>query len=73
MAYVRYLHWTFVENFVRAKGDVGMDHNEVTQFRRWYNHITLSMMALVFLKRVQRKWGVAPERSLAARVDGGHS
>ena len=40
-----------------AKGEVGLDHYEVTRYRGWYHHITLSIMALAFLKSVQHEWG----------------
>ena len=85
MAHVGCLRWTIEENFELAKGEVGLDHYEVTQYRGWYNHITMSMMALAFLKQVQWKWGkkitrqrsrdtrVAPRRSPRDRVDCGHS
>jgi SRSO17 transposase len=36
---------------------VGLDHYEVTKFRGWYHHITMSLLALAFLKSVQREWG----------------
>jgi hypothetical protein len=42
-------------NFLEPGGD-GLDHYEVTRYRGWYHHITLSMMALTFLKTVQREW-----------------
>ena len=48
---------TIEENFELAKGEVGLDHYEVTKYRGWYHHITLSLMALAFLKSVQHEWG----------------
>lgn len=56
MAWVGCLRWTIEENFELAKGETGLDHYEVTRYRGWYHHITLSMMALTFLKTVQREW-----------------
>lgn len=56
MAWVGCLRWTIEENFELAKGETGLDHYEVTKYRGWYHHITLSMMALTFLKTVQREW-----------------
>jgi len=44
-------------DFKLAKGEVGLDHYELTKYRGWYHHITLSMLALAFLKAVQRQWG----------------
>jgi len=57
LAMVGCLRWTIEEDFELAKGEVGLDHYEVTRFRGWYHHITLSLMALAFLKSVQREWG----------------
>ena len=57
MAAVGCLRWTIEEDFELAKGEVGLDQYEVTKFRGWYHHITLSLLALAFLKAVQREWG----------------
>ncbi len=57
MAAVGCLRWTIEEDFELAKGEVGLDHYEVTKFRGWYHHVTLSLLALAFLKAVQREWG----------------
>lgn len=56
MAWVGCLRWTIEENFKLAKGEVGLDHYEMTKYRGWYHHITLSLLALAFLKSVQRDW-----------------
>jgi SRSO17 transposase len=57
MAAVGCLRWTIEEDFELAKGEVGLDQYEVTKFRGWYHHVTLSLLALAFLKAVQREWG----------------
>ncbi len=44
------------EDFELAKGEVGLDHYEVTKLRGWYHHMTLALLALSFVKFVQRKW-----------------
>ena len=67
MAAVGCLRWTIEEDFELAKGEVGLDHYEVTRFRGWYHHITLSLLALAFLKSVQREWG----KKWGARVRAG--
>jgi hypothetical protein len=54
LAAVGCLRWTIEEDFELAKGEVGLDHYEVTKYRGWYHHITLSLLALAFLKAVQR-------------------
>lgn len=57
MAWVGCLRWTIEENFELSKGELGLDHYEVTTYRGWYHHITLVLLALAFLKSVQRDWG----------------
>jgi SRSO17 transposase len=57
LAAVGCLRWTIEEDFELAKGEVGLDHYELTRFRGWYHHMTLSLMALAFLKAVQAEWG----------------
>lgn len=57
MAWAGCLRWTIEEDFELAKGEVGLDHYEVTKYRGWYHHITLCLLALAFLKSVQLEWG----------------
>jgi len=49
LAKVASSRYTIEQCFEEAKDDVGMDHYEVRQWPSWYRHITLSMMALVWL------------------------
>ena len=35
--------------FEQAKGEVGLDHDQVRQYPAWYRHSTLAMAALAFL------------------------
>ncbi len=56
MARVGCLRWTIEENLELAKGELGLDHYEVTKYRGWHHHITLVMLVLAFLKSVQLKW-----------------
>ncbi len=57
MAWTGCLRWTIEEDFELAKGETGLDHYEVTKLRGWYPHITLDLLALAFMKAVQRSWG----------------
>jgi SRSO17 transposase len=41
--------WTIESGFETAKGDVGLDHDEVRSWTGWYRHITLAMWALALL------------------------
>jgi SRSO17 transposase len=56
MAWVSSQRWSIEEDFKLSKGEVGLDHYELTKYRGWYHHITLSMLALAFLKWVQQQW-----------------
>jgi SRSO17 transposase len=39
--------WRVQEAFERAKGKVGLDHDQVRQHLAWYRHVTLAMTAPV--------------------------
>jgi SRSO17 transposase len=41
--------WTIKQLFEVAKGEVGLDHDEVRSWTRWYRHITLVMWVLALL------------------------
>jgi SRSO17 transposase len=56
MAWAGCQRWSIEVDFKLAKGETGLDQYELTKYRGWYHHITLSMLALTFLKTVQWKW-----------------
>jgi SRSO17 transposase len=66
MAWVGCLRWTIEQDFELAKGELGLDHYEVTKYRGWHHHVTLAMLALAFLKSVQRRWGEKWHRGVGA-------
>jgi SRSO17 transposase len=41
--------WHIEECFQQAKGEAGLDHYQVRDYRAWYAHITLSMLTLAWL------------------------
>lgn len=41
--------------FERAKGEVGLTHNEARTWQGWHHHITLGLLALWFLVREQKR------------------
>lgn len=43
--------------FQLAKGECGLDHYEVRSFVGWHHHMTLSMLALLFLTLERRRLG----------------
>lgn len=49
-------HW-IEDDFLRAKGRVGLDHYEVRSWVGWHHHMTLACLALFFLVLEQRRVG----------------
>ena len=41
--------WAIEECFQTAKNEAGLDHYQVRDYRAWYAHITLSMLAVAYL------------------------
>jgi SRSO17 transposase len=52
--------WTVESGFEEAKGDVGLDHDDVRSWTGWYRHITLAMWALALLT-IMRAGAIAVE------------
>jgi hypothetical protein len=51
--------WTLECCFQQAKGEAGLDHDEVRRYDAWYRHITLAMLAQAFL--VVMRAGLGPQ------------
>lgn len=47
--------WSIEECFQIAKAEVGLDQYEVRTYKAWYRHITLSLLALLFLNELSIK------------------
>jgi SRSO17 transposase len=47
--------WQIEVAFEGAKGEVGLDHYEVRNWRGWYRHITLALFAHALLSVIQVK------------------
>jgi len=45
--------WTVEESFEHAKDELGLDQYEVRSYHGWYRHITLVMLAQLFLNTVR--------------------
>jgi SRSO17 transposase len=56
------VRWSVEECFQAAKGQVGLDHYQVRNWTSWHRHITLAMLALVFLAALAV--GAAPDRAV---------
>jgi hypothetical protein len=51
---------TIEESFQCAKGEVGLDHDEVRRWPGWYRHITLALLAHAFLTVTRAQAAIAP-------------
>jgi SRSO17 transposase len=56
--------WPIETEFQTEKGETGLDEYEVRGWDGWHHHITLALLAGVFLLTIEQEWG---EKS--ARVD----
>ncbi len=57
--------WTIEECFGASKGEVGLDHYEVRSYMGWYRHMTLCLLALAFLNRIQEDFNKFEEKKKA--------
>ncbi|MBF6303094.1 IS701 family transposase [Nocardia amamiensis] len=60
LAWTAGARWHIEEAFQQAKGEAGLDHYQVRDWRAWYAHITLSMLAFAWL---------STSKALAAKGD----
>jgi SRSO17 transposase len=49
--------WTIETGFEQAKGEAGLDEYEVRSWAGWHHHITLALLASLFLLQVRLDWG----------------
>jgi len=52
--------WSIEECFQMAKNEAGLDHYQVRDYRAWYAHITLSMLAAAYLAATRTRSDPAP-------------
>ena len=71
LLYVAFSRWRIERCFEDAKGQVGLDHFEVRQYRPLLRHLVLSMVSLLFLmretKRLRKKKSLVESTPSAAR------
>jgi SRSO17 transposase len=60
LARVGSARWTIETGFEQAKGEAGLDEYEVRGWAGWHHHITLALLAGLFLLRLRRRWGENP-------------
>jgi SRSO17 transposase len=58
--------WALEESLETAKGEVGLDHDEVRRWTGWYRHITLALLAHAYLT-VTRAQAAAQAREKRGR------
>jgi SRSO17 transposase len=52
--------WAIEECFQMAKNEAGLDQYQVRDYRAWYAHITLSMLATAYLAATRARTNPAP-------------
>jgi SRSO17 transposase len=62
LAAVAGARWAVEDCFAEAKNETGLDHYQVRQYRAWYRHVTLSMLAHAFLAVSARAARPAPAK-----------
>ena len=72
LARVAAARWPIETEFETAKSDIGLDEYEVRRWAGWQHHMTMCLLASVFLLRMQQEWGEkdAPDHP-AADLSGG--
>jgi SRSO17 transposase len=60
--------WGVEDCFAEAKNEAGLDHYQVREYRAWYRHVTLSMLACAFLAVTAR--GSRPAAAPPASASG---
>ncbi|MGI9007159.1 MAG: IS701 family transposase [Streptosporangiaceae bacterium] len=63
--------WAVEDCFAEAKNEAGPDHYQVRQYRSWYRHVTLSMLAHAFLAVTARAVRPAPPEPAPASENTG--
>jgi SRSO17 transposase len=62
LARIASARWTIETGFEQAKGEAGLDEYEVRSWAGWHHHITLALLASLFLLQVRGDWGGKPTR-----------
>lgn len=57
LAQVGAMRWPIETEFQTEKGETGLDEYEVRSWQGWHHHITMAMLAGVFLLSLQQDWG----------------
>jgi len=57
LAQVGAMRWPIEPEFQTEKGETGLDEYELRSWQGWHHHITMAMLAGVFLLSLQQDWG----------------
>ena len=57
LAQVGAKRWPIETEFQMEKNETGLDEYEVRSWRGWHHHITLAMLAGIFLLKLEQEWG----------------
>jgi SRSO17 transposase len=57
LARVASARWPIETEFETEKSDIGLDEYEVRSWPGWHHHLTMCLLASVFLLRLQQEWG----------------
>ncbi len=57
LARVAAARWPIETEFETEKSDIGLDEYEIRSWAGWHHHITMCLLASVFLLRLQQEWG----------------
>lgn len=57
LAWVAAARWPIETEFETNKSDIGLDEYEVRSWAGWHHHITMCLLASVFLLMMQQEWG----------------
>jgi SRSO17 transposase len=57
LAQVGAKRWPIETEFQMEKNETGLDEYEVRSWQGWHHHITLAMLAGIFLLKLQQEWG----------------
>lgn len=61
--------WTIEVGFEAAKGEVGLGHYEVRQYRAWYRHMTLALAAYAVLAVIKARHAAAEKKDSVVEAD----
>lgn len=69
LAQVGAKRWPIETEFQMEKNETGLDEYEVRSWQGWHHHITMALLAGIFLLRLQQEWGEkdAPSDSAASQ------